>query len=281
MSVSRKRRTLRGEISFDGVGIHSGQSSSVKISPREEGGGITFSFGDNTYSIGEAGIDGTHRNTTLCFPKGEKLATVEHLLAAVIGMGLDDVLISPDGSELPILDGSAGVFANGFAFCGFEEFGSFFIQPTIAAPVCVEMGRSSLVALPSDELRITYVVDYPGCAIGTEMKDVVITPESFMKELADARTFALLSEVESLRKSGLALGGDLDNALLIGDDGPAGTGYRIECECAAHKATDLLGDLATAGFVANGHYICVCGGHKLHAKLVDRLKNKALIDVGR
>jgi UDP-3-O-[3-hydroxymyristoyl] N-acetylglucosamine deacetylase len=281
MTWPRKRRTLRGEVFFEGAGVHSGLKSSVTISPNGDGRGISFLFGDKTYRICDAVADGSRRSTTLTFPGGEVVQTAEHLLAAIVGVGLDDALIKPSGREIPILDGSSGAFADGITACGFEEFDSIFIRPSLAAPVCVDMGASSLTAMPSDELRIAYVVNYPGTAIGTEMKDIVITPETFMSEIAPARTFCLNSEVEEIRRSGLGLGGDVNNVLIIGDDGPAGSAYKIECECAAHKVADLLGDMAIAGFVANAHYLCFCGGHKLHAKLTARLKNCALIHSGR
>jgi UDP-3-O-[3-hydroxymyristoyl] N-acetylglucosamine deacetylase len=128
---------------------------------------------------------------------------------------------------------------------------------------------------------MTYIIDYPGTAIGTEMKDVVLTEETFMSEIAPARTFCLESEVKVLLESGLALGGNTDNALVIGAEGPLGTGYRVENECAAHKITDLLGDMALAGFTANAHYICVRAGHRLHSRLVRRIASSALTNAGR
>jgi UDP-3-O-[3-hydroxymyristoyl] N-acetylglucosamine deacetylase len=268
-------------VRWSGAGIHSGLASSVRLLPRRPGDGITFSFGGRVYGIAEADIDGSRRNTSLVFPGGERLATTEHLLSAIAGTGLDDVLIEPEGEELPILDGSARVFADGIVSCGFEEFEAEYAPPALCVPVCESEGRSVITAVPSEELRITYVIDYPGTPIGTEMKDSVITPEVFMADLAPARTFCLASEAWALRDAGLGRGGDENCVLVVNDGEPRGSGYRVECECAAHKAADLLGDLTLAGFVANAHYICVCGGHRLHAKLAGRLRNSAATNIGR
>jgi UDP-3-O-[3-hydroxymyristoyl] N-acetylglucosamine deacetylase len=128
---------------------------------------------------------------------------------------------------------------------------------------------------------VTYVIDYPGTPIGTEMKDVIINSGTFMAEVAPARTFCLLSEVERLRESGLGLGGDKECVLVMGDGGSVGSEYRIDRECVSHKIADLLGDLALAGFVADAHYVCARGGHWLHAKLVSRLKRCVSTDLGR
>jgi UDP-3-O-[3-hydroxymyristoyl] N-acetylglucosamine deacetylase len=277
--MPRKRATLRDEIAFDGRGIHSGERSSVRITPHVEGLGITFAFGTNRYGVSEAATDGSRRSTSLVFPGGERVRTVEHLLAAIAGLGLDDVLITTNGEELPIMDGSPLPFAEGIMSAGLREFDSPYAAPELSAPICVDAGNASIVALPSGELRVTYVIDYPGSAIGTEMKDIVLTQESFMSEVAPARTFCLAREAQELLKSGFGLGGGAGNVLVVGDDGlPA---YRVANECAAHKAADLLGDLVTAGTVARAHYICVRGGHSLHTKLAGRIKRSVLANIGR
>jgi UDP-3-O-[3-hydroxymyristoyl] N-acetylglucosamine deacetylase len=270
----RNKKTIGGELLFEGVGIHSGEQSSVRMLPLHDGSGICFKFGDRRYSIVDAVSVESRRNTELKFPDGSIVRTVEHMLAAIVGVGLDDVLIETGGSEAPILDGSALPFAQGILEAGFAVKAESRISPPLPAPVCISAGKSSITAIPSDELRVTYVIDYPGTSIGTEMKDVVITEDSFMREVAPARTFGLFSEVEALQRSGLGLGGNLDNVMIIGDGGPLNTvGYKIESECAAHKIADLLGDLALAGGILRAHYICVCGGHWLHSKLALRLRN--------
>jgi UDP-3-O-[3-hydroxymyristoyl] N-acetylglucosamine deacetylase len=155
------------------------------------------------------------------------------------------------------------------ASLGFEETGGNYEPPALESPLFAENGLSSLAALPADTLSVTYVVDYPGSPVGTELKDICVTPETYMKELAPARTFCMKSEISELLRAGLGLGGGAGNVLVIGDRKPE---YRVLSECAAHKAADLLGDLLLVGFVPTARYICLRGGHSLHLKLVDRIK---------
>jgi UDP-3-O-[3-hydroxymyristoyl] N-acetylglucosamine deacetylase len=267
----RKRRTIAAPVVFRGIGIHSGESSSVRLLPLHDGHGICFSFGGNRYPITDARVSETRRSTSIAFPGGQTARTVEHLLASFAGLDVDDVTVETEGEELPIMDGSALPFAEGIMEAGIEEKDEPAPQTGLSFPICADRGASSAIALPSDELRITYVIDYPG-ALGTEMKDVILTPEAFMKEIAPARTFGLRSEIEALRRSGLARGGRLDNALIIGENGPENDAYRLERECAAHKMLDLLGDLSLAGTLMRAHYICIRGGHELHAMLTDRVR---------
>jgi UDP-3-O-[3-hydroxymyristoyl] N-acetylglucosamine deacetylase len=217
----------------------------------------------------------------LTFPGGGSVRTVEHLLAAIAGVGLDDAVIAPEGPEIPILDGSAFLFASAMIEGGVVETDIPYNPAYLSSPICVCDGPSSVCAIPSEEFRITYVIDYPGSAIGTEMKDVLVTEETFMSEIAPARTFCLESEADSLREAGLALGGSLENTLVIGAGGPLGSGYRVERECAAHKIADFMGDMACAGFTANARYICVRAGHRLHSRLMDRIAKSALNNSGR
>jgi UDP-3-O-[3-hydroxymyristoyl] N-acetylglucosamine deacetylase len=208
------------------------------------------------------------------FPGGQTLRTVEHVLGALYGLGIDDALIeAPDGAEFPILDGSALQYVTGLAGTGITEKDEASEIRALASPFCLDYGKASIAAVPSDELRVTYVIDYPGTAIGTVLKDVVITPESFTKEIAPARTFALLSEIESLKDNGLAGGGSPENALVFTEQGVLNDApLRVDGECAAHKILDLLGDLALAGTPPIAHYTCIRGGHELHQRLAARLR---------
>ncbi len=270
----RNRRTIARPVEFSGVGIHSGKTAKVRVSPAPEGGGIRFRFGANCYGIEEAIASDTRRKTGLAFPDGSCVYTVEHLLAALVGVEIDDALIEIEGEEVPVLDGSALPFATELTGAGVRESSGETSPRVLFAPVAIDSGRASIVAMPSDVVRITYVIDYSGTAIGTQIKDVVLTRESFVSEIAPARTFGLRSEVEALHREGLGLGGNLDNVVIIGEDGPLNTvGYRLEQECVSHKILDLMGDLALLGFPVTAHYICICGGHDIHAKLVDRLKS--------
>jgi UDP-3-O-[3-hydroxymyristoyl] N-acetylglucosamine deacetylase len=270
----RKRRTLACPAVFEGVGIHSGARAAVTVSPLPDDSGIRFKFGGNIYGITDARPSNARRSTSIVFPGGQSLRTVEHLLGTLAGLAIDDALIEAEsGTELPILDGSALPYVKGLMKAGIAEKDGAADEIAVLAPVCVEHGASSIAAVPSETLRVTYVIDYPGTSIGTVIKDALITPDSFAADVAPARTFALLSEVESLKKAGLAAGGNLENTLVFGEDGPLnGHSARMDGECAAHKILDLLGDLALAGSIATAHYICVRGGHLLHQRLAARLR---------
>jgi UDP-3-O-[3-hydroxymyristoyl] N-acetylglucosamine deacetylase len=273
----RKRRTVAAPVTLEGVGVHSGSKSSVTVLPLFSGTGVQFRFGAEVFPITEARTLSAARSTSITFPGGQTLRTVEHLMGALSGLCIDDALIEARaGSELPILDGSALPYVSGFISAGIAEKDEAADCAALTSPLFIEQGKASIAAAPSDILRVTYVIDYPGTAIGTVLKDVTITPESFAIDVAPARTFALLSEVESLKESGLARGGDLTNTLVFADDGPLdGTPLRMDGECAAHKILDLLGDLALAGPLPTAHYICIRGGHGLHRRLAARLMSLA------
>lgn len=272
------RRTLASPCSLEGHGIHTGRASRVTVRPGREGTGIVWRTGGGEFPIAEARRSDASRNTTITFPDGSTYATVEHLLSALAGLSIDDAVIECDGGEMPIIDGSASPFVRAMREAGIAETPGERPRSDLPSPVFVRDGGSSICALPDDELRVTYVVDYRGTAIGTEVKDVLLTPSVYEAEIAPARTFALLSEVEALKAAGLALGGALDNALVVGPDGPVGgTPLRVECEYASHKALDLIGDLALLGRIPTAHYICIRGGHSLHYKLVSRLRGLARI----
>ena len=235
--------------------------------------GILFKFGTNVYRIRDAEVSATSRCTELTFPGGECLRTAEHLLAAVVGMGVDDLLIEVIGTELPIMDGSALPFAEKIAELGYVENDGISEIKDLFTSRTVERGRSVIAAVPSEHLKVTYVIDYPCAAIGTQSIDITVTPESFLERLAPARTFATLAETEFLKENGFGLGGSLDNTLVIDDTKPVNSGgYRLERECTAHKIVDLLGDIALVGHSVNAHYICYCGGHSLHTALAIRLR---------
>ena len=272
------RTTISNECTFEGPGLHTGTPSHIALHPLRERRGILFRFEDGDYAITEARRTDAQRNTTIAFPNGRTIATVEHLLSAIVGIGVDDVVVECRGSEMPILDGSAFPYAERILRTGIEEKDDPSAPFYVTTPVCVDDGPSTIAAVPSDVLRVTYVIDYPGTSIGTEMRDLVLTKETFLAEIAPARTFALRSEIEALRASGLAMGGTLDNALIVGDDGPVGNvALRVESEYAAHKILDLIGDLALLGTLPTAHYICIKGGHSLHCKLVNRIRGTGVL----
>lgn len=267
------RLTLKNPIRFDGVGLHSGERTSVQLLPAPSGTGYLVRFGGESFQISQAQRSGDGRGTVLSFGS-HRLMTVEHMLASLRGLGVDDVIICPDGIEAPLLDGSGLEYCQRLAQNGFAE------QPgdrdffCVAAPVAVQSpdGRKVTAALPDDAFRITYTIDYSGTPIGTQTATVTVAPETFIGELAQCRTFCLEAEVEAMRAAGLGFGGTVDTALVVGSEGPLG-GNELRCsdEYVRHKMFDFVGDLTLIGRPLKGHFIGIRAGHAMHLKLVDRL----------
>ena len=268
----RLRQTLAGELSFSGVGLHSGKRAQVHLVPCKRSG-IYFYTSSGEGRLLAAQVVETSRLTALCFPGGSTVRTVEHLLAALYALEVDDVEIHLDEEEMPILDGSAHFFAEAIQSCGLAQNEEILKEEYLMLPISIVAGNKSIVAMPSNEFRISYIIDYPGTPIGLQAITLAITPESFMKRLSRARTFGLEREVALLHQMGLALGGSLDNALIFNDIKLLNEGgLRFTDECIAHKVVDLLGDLARLERRVIAHYAVVCGGHDLHAALVDRMR---------
>lgn len=267
-------RTLSSELIFTGTGLHSGATGTVIVSPLEKEG-LYFSTENGLYPLSLAQIEEDSRLTGFSLPDGTRIRTAEHLLAAIVGMDIDSALIKLRGEEVPILDGSPYPFAAAFAEVGTREFGESAGKAVLAFPVVIDdldKGRI-IMAVPSERLRVTYVIDYPGTPVGTQMASYDITPEVFLETVSKARTFGLTSEIEYLKKSGLAKGGSLENALIFGEMGLLNEGgLRFPLECVTHKINDLLGDLSLIGRIPTAHYIGIRAGHELHGRLVDRIK---------
>lgn len=266
--------TLNNEIKLSGTGLHSGEVSVLYLRPCDRVG-IYFRGKNGVASTADAVIEEDSRLTAFSLPNGVTVRTAEHLLAAVAGMGLDAVEIELEGSEVPIMDGSAFCFAEAIKECGMSETGMPAARTAISCPVLVteKNGERLVAAAPSEKLSVTYVIDYPGTPIGTQSVKYDITPELFYNIISKARTFGLTSELGFLKKNGLAKGGTLENALLFDENGlVGGQKLRFPLECVTHKVIDLLGDLTLAGSVPVGHYIAVAAGHSTHGKLVKRIK---------
>lgn len=266
------RRTLSDVCVFEGVGVHTGRASRVAIRPAERCG-IVFCVGGEMMPITSARRGKRDRSTEIIFQNGVSLRTVEHFLSAMMGLAIDDAIVECDGCEMPILDGSAKQIVDAMLAVGIRETDGERTARAVLAPIVVERGRAFAAAFPSRSVSFTYIIDYPGTAIGTEMIDVELDVEGYVSKIAPARTFALASEIDALRRAGLALGGTLDNALVVREDGlEGGAELRVPHEFAAHKVLDFIGDLALLGAIPTARYVCARGGHGLHAMLVDRLR---------
>lgn len=267
-------RTLKDAISFKGIGLHFGEPGRVRLLPRESAG-IYFRTPNGEYPIASAQIEEDSRFTGFKLPDGTRVRTAEHLLGAIAGMGLEAVVIELEGEEVPILDGSAHIFAQEIAKAGIVQVGEP-VQPCfISTPAAVDNqpGEKLIAAFPSETLRITYIIDYPGTIIGVQRVSYLITENIFLDIISKARTFGLTSELDFLKKNGLAKGGSLDNALVFDKDSLLNAGgLRFPLEPVTHKVVDLLGDLSLMGAVPIAHYVAICAGHGLHRRLTDKLR---------
>src|SRR5271165_2029366 len=264
------QHTLRDVLEFEGTGLHSGAPARVRIRPQVAGSGIRFRLaGGVTFPADAEHVVETRRATVLGFGE-HRVSTVEHLLSALFAMGVDNALVEVEGPEIPVLDGSAAPFAEAIAKVGLVDQHAPRALLTLEAPQFFREDDATLVALPADEFRITFAVEYAP-PIGAHFLDLVVEPDRFIREIAPARTFGYLRDVEALIAAGLARGGTLDNALVFGPDGPL-TPLRWPNEVVRHKALDLIGDFALLGAWPQCQVLAFKSGHKLHAQAARALR---------
>jgi UDP-3-O-[3-hydroxymyristoyl] N-acetylglucosamine deacetylase len=264
--------TLADRVSFDGIGVHSGKPVSMTIHPAEAGNGITF-LRTQLEGGRQREIDARHTSvvdTRLCTVIGEPsratVATIEHLMAALCGLGVDNALIEIDGPETPIMDGSSCAFVEGIDQVGLESLGVERRFIKVLKPVQVEQGKGFAEFLPSaNGFRLDVTIDFESNLIGRQRRQIDLSPTSFRRDLARARTFGFVKDVEMLWKAGLALGSSLDNSVALDDERVLNPeGLRWNDEFVRHKALDAVGDLALAGAPILGLYRSYCGGHRLN-----------------
>ena len=270
------QRTIAEKISCTGIGLHSGAPVQLTLHPARAGAGIVFVRTDLTRPVevpaNHSAVTSTRLATTLGCGDAT-VGTVEHLLAALFGLGIDNVLVEVDGPEIPVMDGSAASFVFLIRAAGIFDQGVPRRSLRIRRPLEVRDGDRLIRIEPGRDLRVTYSVDFAHPAIGRQqLRDLVIDDESFESEICRARTFGFLREVEALWRSGLARGGNLDNTVVMDEFRVLNRdGLRWSDEFVRHKALDLLGDLALLGLPLEGHVVVERGGHALHQRLVRAL----------
>ena len=270
--------TLRSRVSLSGIGVHSGKPVSIHFSPADPDTGVVFLTADargETFEVRAlvAEIGATDLCTVLGNPSGVHVATVEHLLAALSALGIDNVLIEIDGNEVPILDGSAAMFVDAFDQAGISQQAVKRRYIRIVKPVRIDSGASWAEFHPYDGTRFEVEIDFDSPAIGRQFYAADITPDLFRREISRARTFGFMKDVERLWAAGYALGSSLENTVVIGDDGRVVNmeGLRCPNEFVRHKMLDAMGDLALAGARFIGRFRSYRGGHKLNAAALRRL----------
>lgn len=270
--------TLKSRVSLSGIGVHSGNNVSIDFVPADPDTGIVFVRTDVQGEPVElralaSEVGGTDLSTILGDLAGVHVATVEHLLAALAGLGIDNLLIEIDGNEVPVLDGSSAPFVEVFEQAGLQQQAVKRRYIRILKPVRIDNGASWAEFRPYDGTRFEVEIDFESPAIGRQSFATDITPESFRNELSRARTFGFMKDVERLWAAGYALGSSLENSVVIGDDHRVINmeGLRYPDEFVRHKMLDAVGDLALAGARFIGCFRSYRGGHKLNAQALRRL----------
>jgi UDP-3-O-[3-hydroxymyristoyl] N-acetylglucosamine deacetylase len=263
-----RQQTIRRSVVIEGVGLHSGKPARMTLSPAPPDSGIVFRIGRDGQPIPaapESVVDSHYATTIGC--NGSRIQTVEHLMAATAGLGIDNLDVQIEGVEVPAVDGSAKPFVVLLNSAGRTTQSAR--RRVITLPQAVRVGSGSrwIEIVPSSEFRISYTLDNDHPAIGTQALSVVPTEESFVNEYAPARTYGFLKDLGAMRKNGLALGGSLDNAIVVGKRGTL-NGLRYRDEFVRHKVLDLIGDLALLGRPIHGHVIARNAGHALNFELV-------------
>ena len=277
---SWRQQTVAGAIELHGVGLHGGAPASLAIWPAPEDHGVRFVRRDVTGRLGERRIDAhwdrvktTFLATTLGNVSGCRIVTVEHLMAALYALGVDNALVLVDGPEIPILDGSSLPFVDAIRAAGIVAQGADARVIRVLEPVTVRAGDAWISIEPAETFSIRLEIDFGLRAVCQRGYGLEITPESFTTSIAAARTFGFVSDIRVLRRNGLCLGGSFDNAVVLDDNGRVVNrgGLRFSDELVRHKILDCVGDLALAGARILGHVSGRKSGHGLNASLLRAL----------
>jgi UDP-3-O-[3-hydroxymyristoyl] N-acetylglucosamine deacetylase len=261
--------TLRAAVRFDGVGLHTGAQASVEVRPAAPNSGLTFALGSIRVPATAEYVIDTSRATVLG-RDGASVSTTEHLLSALFAMGVSNAEIVVTGPEIPVRDGSAAEFAAAIDAAGLETQGVARPILSLEHPMTVQNGDRMVAIVPSTEFRVRFVADFPA-PVGTQYYYGVVDAPTYAAEIAAARTFGYLHEVEALRARGLALGGSLDNAIVFAPDGPMQP-LRWPNEVVRHKVLDLIGDFALLGAWPLCEIVAIKSGHALHAQATRELR---------
>ena len=266
------QQTIRREGSISGIGLHTGEKASVSFRPLPVNSGIQFYKGG--LKADSSLQDGLPSRCTSVGSGKSRILTVEHLLAALSGLGICNIRVDVEGQELPGLDGSALPFVKLLQGLGIEDQNERKEVFKIEEPIFCYESNKALSIYPSEEFRVSYILDYDHPALRDQQVDFLVTPQVFEKEIAPARTFCTQEEAERLRQNNLGKGASYENTLVISEDGPIKNAFRFQDECARHKVLDLLGDLNLMGFSIVGRVIGLRSGHSLNRKLIEEIKKQ-------
>lgn len=266
------QKTIKSEIALSGVGIHTGKRINIRLIPAQRDTGIIFYRTDKGLPIKAKlpFVIDTSLATTIGID-GIKVRTVEHLLATLHVFGITNLIIEIDGSEIPVMDGSAIDFAKIIMKTGTAKQGKTIPILKITKSCIYEESRSRIVARPYKGFRITYKIFYEHPLILEQSLSVEINEQNFIREIAPARTFGFLKDIQYLLQNGFARGGSLENAVVLDEKGVVGGKLRYKDEFVRHKILDAIGDLSLLGFPLQGHFIIEKGGHTAHINFLKHL----------
>jgi len=273
--VDYKQRTLKKEAECTGVGLHSGEKSTIVLRPAAPNTGIQFCRSDlpkrPTVRAQFDQVADTMLATTIGI-NGCKIGTIEHLMAAFYGLGIDNVNVEVDGPEVPIMDGSSAPFIYLIKTAGIEEQKAPKKFLVIKRRFELKDGKRSVSIRPSNELKITYFIDFPHPLLRKQEYELRFSGRDFVREISTARTFGFLKDIQMLKDNGLARGGSLDNAIVLDDFRILNNdGLRFKDEFVRHKILDFIGDLSIIGYPVIGHFVVKRSGHFLNHQMFKTL----------
>jgi UDP-3-O-[3-hydroxymyristoyl] N-acetylglucosamine deacetylase/3-hydroxyacyl-[acyl-carrier-protein] dehydratase len=272
-----KQHTLADEISFSGKGLHFGEEAKVTIKPAKQATGLVLRVKGDEAPVCPDIADGSLHRTVLKVGDNE-VHTVEHLLAALTGLGVDNAVIEVEGREIPGLDGSAGQIAEMVDKCGLTEQDAPRTIAKISRSVSASANDAVITAYPSKDgsFRITYILDYKESVLAQGLAEMTITPETMLREIAPCRTFVMKQHAEALRAAGFGQGANPQNTLVLDGGEVMENTLRFDDECIRHKILDVAGDLALVGRRLGVHVIACKSGHGLNIELAKILKSEII-----
>lgn len=271
-----KRKTLMKSIKYDGIGLHKGEKIALKLIPAPINTGIIFKRTDikenNEIKLDISNVFNPTRGTNIKNEHGAEIYTIEHFLSSLYVYGITDLYVEVNGNEMPIGDGSAFPFLELVDIAGIKEYDEEIEPIVIKEPVYVAEEDKYIVGLPYSDYKITYAVNYNHTFLKSQLIEFDISKETFKNEISKARTFGFDYEIEYLKKNNLALGGTLDNAIVVTANGVLNPdGLRYEDEFVRHKVLDIIGDLKILNRPIKGHIIAIKAGHALDVKFAKKL----------
>lgn len=274
--MSQHQQTIAKPIKIEGIGLHSGKNVTMKLLPAPPSSGIHFlstqKNGETKFKASVHHITKTTLSTTLGIPDAAQIHTVEHILSALYGLGIDNLTIQLNDIEIPIMDGSALPFVKRILEGGIVKQDRTKTFLRILEKIEVKENGKSISILPHPGTKISYSIDFNHPLVSHQEYHLTLSQNSFIREIAAARTFGFLSEFEELQKQGLIKGGSLDNAVVIDQDKIINKeGLRFQDEFVRHKILDLIGDFSLLGHPIQGHIIAHRAGHALHARLMAKI----------